>query len=307
MSDTTDQNFFSAAFTEHLKQPPPEFLYHYTGQDGLLGIIATSSLWATNILYLNDTTEFRLSLDLIEHRLSKEVGERSHHLRPARNRTDLMTMLKEILAEESRLTPTRARRAYILWNYITLIGSLNIYATCFCECGDLLSQWRGYASSGYGYALGFKTLTLQNLQDDPVFLLGRCIYDRRLQETIVEEAIEYVLDEKRCEEHLVINDFMSIVEYGAFFKHSSFLNEQEWRLVCASIPKDNKKRFRQGKSMIIPHTLLNIGVGAKSSLNHIRVGPCPHMALSRLSVQDLLSHAHIKASVKRSAVPFRDW
>ena len=59
--------------------------------------------------------------------------------------------------------------------------------------------------------------------------------------------------------------------------------------------------------MIIPYTLLDIGSGEKSSLDHIIIGPCPHMALSKQSVQRLLFQAHIKAFVKRSTIPFRDW
>ena len=30
----------------------PEYLYHYTSREGLLGILKNDSLWMTNILYL---------------------------------------------------------------------------------------------------------------------------------------------------------------------------------------------------------------------------------------------------------------
>ena len=35
----------------------PKILYHYTTMDGLKGIIASKSLWATKIQYLNDASE----------------------------------------------------------------------------------------------------------------------------------------------------------------------------------------------------------------------------------------------------------
>jgi hypothetical protein len=35
-----------------------------------------------------------------------------------------------------------------------------VYITCFCEDGDLLSQWRGYADPG-GYAIGFDAAELE--------------------------------------------------------------------------------------------------------------------------------------------------
>jgi hypothetical protein len=69
MTDTPDASFFSAAFTLHMVQPPPETLYHYTTQDGLLGIIQSRSLWATNVSYMNDSTEFDLFLGLLKDRL----------------------------------------------------------------------------------------------------------------------------------------------------------------------------------------------------------------------------------------------
>jgi hypothetical protein len=62
LTDTPDPPIFSATFAEHLQRPVPEFLYHYTSQDGLLGIISSASLWATNISYMNDATEFHRPL-----------------------------------------------------------------------------------------------------------------------------------------------------------------------------------------------------------------------------------------------------
>jgi hypothetical protein len=33
-------------------------LYHYTTQFGIIGIVESSSVWATHALYLNDSSEF---------------------------------------------------------------------------------------------------------------------------------------------------------------------------------------------------------------------------------------------------------
>lgn len=41
----------------------PRTLYHYTSDSGLLGIIETKSIWATNVRYLNDSKEYALALD----------------------------------------------------------------------------------------------------------------------------------------------------------------------------------------------------------------------------------------------------
>jgi hypothetical protein len=287
MTDMPDhQDFFSAAFSEHLEQSPPGFLYHYTGQEGLLGIIGTSSLWATDIRYMNDATEFRLSLDLFKKRLWKEV-EKEFLLTPP--------------------YPVRIERAGVLWKFANEIAGMEIYATCFCENGDLLSQWRGYAASGYGYALGLKSPILRNtVNGNPSLLLGKCIYDAKSQGKIIGEAVEYLLDEGPTDHDELIQEFLGVLTYGAFFKHPSFIEEQEWRLISIYGPSD-KRHFRRGKSMIIPHTSREIGIGEKSALDHIVIGPCPHMALAKEAIKRLLSEANIRASIRASSIPFRDW
>src|ERR1035437_8040735 len=47
----------------------PKYLYHYTSQKGLFGILQTNKLWMTNILYLNDSSEFTHTLDLVKSEL----------------------------------------------------------------------------------------------------------------------------------------------------------------------------------------------------------------------------------------------
>jgi hypothetical protein len=47
----------------------PKHLYHYTSQKGLLGILEHDNLWMTNILYLNDSSEFKHTLDLVKTEL----------------------------------------------------------------------------------------------------------------------------------------------------------------------------------------------------------------------------------------------
>jgi hypothetical protein len=60
LTDIPDHPILSPAFAEHLQQPIPEVLYHYTNQEGLLGVVTSASLWATHISYMNDAMEFEL-------------------------------------------------------------------------------------------------------------------------------------------------------------------------------------------------------------------------------------------------------
>ena len=56
---------------EILFRQPPEILYHYTGQKGLLGIIGKKEIWASHTQYLNDQREFRHAMELVRDELSQ--------------------------------------------------------------------------------------------------------------------------------------------------------------------------------------------------------------------------------------------
>ncbi|OLD27475.1 MAG: hypothetical protein AUJ04_03935 [Acidobacteria bacterium 13_1_40CM_3_55_6] len=59
---------------EDLKpQNPPQILYHYTSQEGLMGIITERCIWASKIHYLNDSEEFSIALDLAGRELKKRL------------------------------------------------------------------------------------------------------------------------------------------------------------------------------------------------------------------------------------------
>jgi len=289
MTGMPDPSLFSPALAEHLQQPIPEALYHYTSQDGLLGIIQSRSLWATNISYMNDATEFDLSLGLLKDRLFDEVDEIGFAAaNPARStRPD---HIKE--------------RANTLWKIANRISGSSICITCFCEHGDLLSQWRGYSGGGCGYSLAFRISELKQIASDSGFILGKCIYDPDLQNQIINELLQHLLADAAPGKPPGVKDFVTLLKYGAFFKDPSFAEEQEWRLVCA-LPTDI--RFRKGKSMIIPYTSLDISAEENLCIKHAFVGPCPHMALSTRSAQNMLVINNITVLVDPSTIPFRDW
>ncbi len=48
-------------------------LYHFTNQQGLLGIVENKEIWATQIQYLNDTSEYRYTLELAQRELEENL------------------------------------------------------------------------------------------------------------------------------------------------------------------------------------------------------------------------------------------
>lgn len=63
---------------------PPPILYHYTRLPGLLGIIDSKALWATDIRYLNDETEFHHAVDITRDLLT-ELKDFARRLRGPRS------------------------------------------------------------------------------------------------------------------------------------------------------------------------------------------------------------------------------
>jgi hypothetical protein len=103
-------------------------LHHYTSLDALLSIVETKSLWATNVHYLNDSSESELGLNLM-----RQVGEEA--------RKTAKGIDAEFLAY------------FADWLDGRVFESASVYVLCFSEARNQLSQWRGYTEHGRGICL----------------------------------------------------------------------------------------------------------------------------------------------------------
>ncbi len=90
-------------------------LYHYAGIETIWKILETDSFLARNVRFSNDSEEYKL-------------GEK---------------IIKEYV-EEKVLEPGLRQKIFKSIQQ----GVQMFYMICFCEEGDLLSQWRGYARNG---------------------------------------------------------------------------------------------------------------------------------------------------------------
>lgn len=190
---------------------------------------------------------------------------------------------------------------------------------CFCEEGDLLSQWRGYAGGSQGYSIGFDLQALAQAASDKRFILGKCIYDSNVQRMIVKQAIEYCLQEELAIPsrtqwgfHGPLADML--FRCGAFFKDPSFCEEKEWRLISPTVMfRDGQLAFRVGRSMIMPYYALPIMHDGVLPIRHIFIGPCPHMDLAKSAVTALLIQHGMHGPLQGQQIalelkiPFRNW
>jgi hypothetical protein len=291
MSEWAGVEFRPRTFLRHLtNHRPPDVLFHYTDQSGLLGIVKCSKLYATDVRYMNDPTEFRLALGLAESQLKCTKCN-------SQNQKDFVKILSKVPEQ---------------------MKDINLFSVSFCAYDDLLSQWRGYSGGSYGYAIGFRyeKLIASTNTNDGNFLLGQCIYRRATQVSIVKEIVEHCLrevDQNRPGMPPLRMVFAFLLyKYGIFFKNEKFRGEAEWRLVPP--PDINSTNpaigFRKGQSMITPYYRVPIGAKDVSAIQCVRIGPCPHPDLSERSVRELLRANEIGGEsppVCRSCIPFRNW
>lgn len=198
----------------------PRRLYHYTRLEGLEGIVRSTSFWASHAEYLNDASELRYASSLIEDLIREEGAE----VMPRGRIREAMTARPELAAP--------------------LIMGERPFVVCFCENGDLLSQWRGYGAGGPAYALGLDLSHLAHARDLPLgTVLRRVIYDRDEQERLVRKtvhswlaAVEQEIQGGRSEESVYPYPALWIlqrmlIELYLCFKNPGFAEEKEWRLI----------------------------------------------------------------------------
>ena len=266
---------------------PPEIIYHYTTQKGILGILPTRSMWATQVHFLNDRNEVFLTFKLLERELRRMVTESRS--------TEHRSLLNEIRHNLSNVDQT------------------HICTVSFCEAGDLLSQWRGYAAQGKGYALGFDLSQLSAIAKKQNFVVWPCVYNPSIQLGLVKYLIDCWIEkfsEKMLNHEKMIEEInASICKLAPIIKDESFMEEQEWRLVSSATGGEKNMAFREGVFSLIPYLNFNLcDEDSKDCIKEIVVGPSPHMDLAVNSLSMFLKQNKLPGvEIITSRIPFRNW
>lgn len=276
-------------------------LYHYTTASGLQGILESNRIWATELRFLNDERELQFGIDLLASELQRQVTQRD--ARPS------LSKIVEVLSVHR-----------ILRHY---------FVACFCEQGDLLSQWRGYASPG-GYALGFAvhdcelpewvapffpvTYDRQSAQSMASTWASATtdrflsVFDERLDSAIAEPSPEAAITQ--LIEEFGHDQFNEMEAIAATLKDPNFSEEREWRIVAESHPQasgDREVLFRSGPLGPTPYIKVPMSFDRTSlPLREIIVGPGPNSRARAEAVRMLLwKHGYHEVPVVTSKVPYR--
>lgn len=273
--------------------PSTDTLFHYTTATRLLGILKTSSIWATDLRFLNDAEEavyargrFVEAVRAVEN----PALDPTHHLHHMADEFGQTFMSYKQLVEQ-----------------VITSFSFPAYVACFCESGDLLSQWRAYGSD-HGYAIEVKVDVLENIalqaHQVPIELL-QVRYGHDAADDLVATVMRVISEDTNLGHLGVHAHFMALrlASMLAKVKHPGFREEREWRIVGTFEYEDPQLvKFRSTPMAIVPYIDVPLPNDAISS---VRVGPGRYVDVREEGVRRLLAAVGCGATVLHSDLPLR--
>jgi hypothetical protein len=303
-------------------------LFHYTGAEGLHGIVSGQCLWATNIKFLNDAEEQRVFF-----------------------RRRMRSILEEPLRTAWSHNPLFGGHPTVeqaIDQFMTAIEKAGTefhhpYITSFCASAQpevtengLLSQWRGYGTDG-GYAIVFDTAGLQvlleqeavNYHYQDAVVWGDIYYysearpeemppEVRLNEGILIDAIAGFIETRN--QDALDPSYSAVSQLTCLIKHHGFHEEREVRIVAVpataqmAMSRNNDDKClaktvhhfaRRGT--LVPYIKLFDRSREQSRplpIKRVIVGPHPDSCKRKTAVELLLSTHKIGAEVVCSDIPY---
>jgi hypothetical protein len=279
------------------KQAVPDCVYHYTDAAGVLGIMRSRQIWATDYRFLNDSAEI-----LYTTQLAQEVARR------------------EFLGGQSGLGEKFVE-------YVSSAARPDVYEktpyylACFSEADNSLSQWRAYGGSqGYALRLPGDLSTSAEYQHDgrqnPGITLLKVVYERNFHESYVrtliglliricEAPVLAAIHEKEGSEVALarfLPFFWGQIDRASYrFKHPDFAVEKEWRLVAWG--DVHREMYRAG-SDLVPYIEMPVWAssrpGVPMPITAVLAGPNPYPERTLHALgRALTSHGYDEADCQR--------
>ncbi len=311
-------------------------VFHYTDTPGLLGILSSESLFATDYRYLNDTTEAGIIRSLILPILEAEVAEITPKLIQK-------GWLKKDFYDEHGVSGHRLQAEALYRSIVRAIDNITpFFVASFCRHEEgtpafkhgLLSQWRGYAESG-GFAIEFDEAGLDERmkeehdsyayvltkQDSVLYERYDALFDQNIYKGVAGEMIWSVfetqgLDVSEVTGRKEIDPIILIfIKTAPFLKHWSFKEENEYRIVAAcnrarKIPEGEGRpeksiQFRSRNNLVTPYIELFDTSQKRFPIKSIIVGPHPLQDKQAEAVNMVLESEGIGAEIRLSEIPYR--
>jgi len=270
-----------------IKSNTPDRLYHYTDQNGLIGILDSKSMRATHLFYQNDASEFKHGEEVF-YRVIETVKARNN----ATSNGDIVADIKSRIATYNN----------------------PVFTTSFSESEKSLNQYRGYSKSKPGFSIGFDIEKIKSHAESLNFQckIAKCLYNDREQEDFAEKMIaEHIPHDSEISQDAINRIAAIISTYSSVMKHESFHEEKEWRLIYDCLnPVRKFYHIRAGESFLIP--FLAVPIITNEVIKSITIGPTPHPDLAYISTKELLSkhgifNGKLNECIRKSNLPYRNW
>jgi hypothetical protein len=288
--------------------PTVPVLYHYTGPPGIYGIIASDCLWATAAQFSNDLSEFEYAISVSD----------------------------AIIADTWKIDQTSNAREAFLANLVRKVLKAPFsrpYLACFCEDGNLLSQWRAYGR-GAGFSIAFaplldgETLKLRSEHSLRV-LLRKVDYESDSQRARLKALLTNLIqlvnqlpnptttsERTLLDSGITLITILEITDWACTVKDGAFHEEREWRLIVfpnltsgggdTNAESLDGVKVRATADLLIPYMELKAtGNSGKLPIVGINCGPSRLQGQSAKAIRILLQKHGYSAPITSSSIPLR--
>jgi len=314
-------------------------LHHYTGLDGLRGIVTNNTLWATHFSHLNDSSEVTtLKVPMIDELLSQTNildSAAQYSNRRSRHGASLNSYVKkEVSIFVEAMFDTAFRKTEVTEPlaeaYIFSLCAHSPYQSYEAQNG-LLSQWRAYGRAER-FCIVFDTAKLIDLLDREfashswVYLrLAEVLYaskslniDTCFPDLLGSWANHIAALFRGTKENISPNMIIDFLSTATRFKHQGFQEEREIRVISipysqtmikkllAQSPNEQVRPVKSIRSRIwcaeeIPYIVLFESFKASLPIQRVIVGPSKHQDVNWHHASDIVGK---RVPLIRSATPY---
>ena len=318
--------------------------YHYTSPGAFLSILKGRKIRFTDARFLNDKTEIKYFISVLIDFLNQNKS--SFPL--------CLECVSELLKENSfndleDLDVSKIKYNYKIAEKETDGKEKRIFIFCTSADNDSLNMWNYYVNNGkyQGYNIGininkflkvFEKISVNNIKDFQVYY-GNVLYKEKDQFKEISLYLKYI--ENLIDSHLNLTGkqmstnenrsnyinigkkmiYQYIESRAAFYKHSKFADEREFRIVIEisedCVPKNEQEAtsflgpengnmyegFCAKNGLIVPFIQVEI---PKNAIKQVTVSPIMEFEIAEKGIRELLLCNGIKdVEILHSEIPIR--
>lgn len=195
----------------YLEYKPRETLYHYTNEDGFLGIIESRKLWLSDLYHSNDPRELNYGFEKITPIIYSKIPI---------SQAEKTIYVRRLISKANRYL-SRAR----------------IYSMSFSTEKDNINMWRTYANNGQGIMIGFRPRAIIDMPgriQKPIYIIPDSTAEIETEIDNIISPLLYAKNISQLDDAFATETTADILTLSSKIKHYSWEYEKEVRLIFAS-------------------------------------------------------------------------